>query len=150
MSPLRYPSAVRAIMHDCDAQEGKLVRLLEQMAHHRDVRDRFWKTTWFDNGYIKIHENKMYIRELAVCSMDVVKMVLAYFPNMRVCACSRFFEEHRVSSLSTQMSLLLLGCRPQHLTLVCLHADGSRSMAVCAPKPPGGVTWGPFDESLLF
>lgn len=145
VSPLHYPHAIKGSL-----LLPRLDRMLEAMRQHRDMRDRVWKTTWFENGYLKIRENTMFIRELAVCSMHVVKLVLSYFPAMRVCACSAYFDEPNTSSLSTQMALLVHGCRPQHLTLVRENADGSRSVARCLPPPPDhNVQWEPFDAACL-
>ena len=144
VSPLHYPSSVRGVMHN-----PKIVEKMERMAHHREARDRYWKSTWFDNGFIKIREHRMYIRELALCSMDVIKMILAYFPELHVCACSQYFEEPLASSLSVQIELLVHGCAPRHLTLVCKHPGGSRSVAQCLPAPPHGIRWEPLDEARV-
>lgn len=141
VSSLRHPSAVRGMHRD-----PRLTAFVELMCHDRDMRERLFKSTWYETDFLKIREDRMFIRELALCSMDVVKTVLSYFPTMRVCACSVYFEEHTIAYLRPQLQLLVHGCAPQNLTLVRKRPDGRQWVAPYPPADPStGIRWQPMD-----
>ncbi len=140
VSPVYHPNAVRGMLLD-----PKTTSFLELMRHNRDMRERLFKSTWYESEFLRIREDRMFIRELALCPLDVVKTVLAYFPKMHICACSAYFA-YDTGRLRTQLVMLLQGCGARQLTLVHKQPDGRRWITTYPPEDRSrGVVWKPME-----
>lgn len=147
VSHVDRPSAAKGL-HLLDQRDPRLASFLELMCHNRDMRERLFKSTWYESELVKIREDFMFIRELAFCPLEIVSAVLLYFPKMRVCARSAHFDHPGfVGHLHTRLAQLLQLCDPQRLTLVHVRADGQQLQAPCPACLPtdlaSGIQWQP-------
>lgn len=143
VSHVDRPSAPRGLL-SLDQKDPLLLNFLELMCHNRDMRERLFKSTWYDSELIKVREDTMLIRELAFCPLDVVRALLLYFPKMRICARSAHFDHGALAPrLRTQLTMLLDMCDHRRLTLVHTRPDGEQVQALCPASPPADLQWRP-------